>query len=215
MAESSQDTPARLLALEPIVSPDELVLQAERYTVGRSSTCDVVVSARIVSRVHAQIVRDGPRYLLLDAGSANGTFVNGTRLAQPHTLKHNDTIGLGIVQGSLRFLDPDPTFVPVSPVPVSTLHYDEQALQFLLNRRPLELSQSQFRLLLHLYRHAGALCTRGSCAEAIWGRTYEPGMDAAALDRMVANLRAALRAAEPDAELIQTRRGVGYVLNLA
>jgi DNA-binding response OmpR family regulator len=39
-------------------------------------------------------------------------------------------------------------------------------------------------------------------------------MDADALDRAIANLRAQLRQVDPDSDLIQTRRGLGYVLEL-
>ena len=47
--------------------------------IGRSETCDLVLPSLHVSRQHAQIeVRDG-RATLSDAGSSNGTFVNGIR----------------------------------------------------------------------------------------------------------------------------------------
>jgi DNA-binding response OmpR family regulator len=87
-------------------------------------------------------------------------------------------------------------------------------MTFYLEERPLSLTPQQFRLLSHLYQHAGEVCTRERCAEAIWGRDYDPGMDADALDRAIANLRAQLRQVDPDSDLIQTRRGLGYVLEL-
>ena len=49
---------------------------------------------------------------------------------------------------------------------------------FFLDQQPLELTAAQFRLLSHLYQNVGNLCTRESCAAAIWGRDYDPGMDA-------------------------------------
>ena len=202
------ETPlARLVALTDDVTPGEFLLSGVEHTVGRAPTCDIVVHRQTVSRLHARIVREGPRHVLHDAGSANGTFVNGQQLAGPHLLSNRDTIGLGAAGDLLRFVDPDPTVVPAA-----RLRLDERAQLFYLGAQPLELTPGQHRLLTHLYRHLGELCTREACAEAIWGRNYDPGLDAEALDRAVSNLRAALRKVDPGADLLQTRRGLGYVL---
>jgi pSer/pThr/pTyr-binding forkhead associated (FHA) protein len=199
--------PARLVALIEDVTPAEFPLTGDAHTVGRAPSCDIVVRRQTVSRLHARIVREGPRYVLRDAGSANGTFVNGQPLAGDHLLGNRDTIGLGAAGALLRFVDPDPTVVPAS-----RLRFDERTQSFALGGAPLELPPGQHRLLLHLYRHLGELCTREACAQAIWGRDYDPGLDAEALDRAVSNLRAALRRADPAADLLQTRRGLGYTL---
>lgn len=201
-------TPAALVvALTDDIMPAELHLTGAEHTVGRASGCDIVVPRQTVSRLHARFVREGPRYVLRDAGSANGTFVNGQQLVGPHLLADRDTIGLGAAGELLRFVDPDPTVVPAS-----RLRLDERTQIFLLGPTPLELSPGQHKLLLHLYRHLGELCTRESCAHAIWGRDYDPGLDAEALDRAISNLRGVLRRADQAADLLQTRRGLGYVL---
>jgi len=50
-----------------------------------------------VSRLHAVIRRDGKRMIFMDLGSANGTFVNGKRLAPnvEQSLNHGDILALG------------------------------------------------------------------------------------------------------------------------
>jgi pSer/pThr/pTyr-binding forkhead associated (FHA) protein len=50
-----------------------------------------------VSRLHAVIKRDGNRILFIDLGSANGTYINGKRLAPnvEQVLNHGDIIALG------------------------------------------------------------------------------------------------------------------------
>ncbi len=50
-----------------------------------------------VSRMHALIRRDGQRVVIMDLGSANGTFVNGKRLMPnvERLLTHGDVIALG------------------------------------------------------------------------------------------------------------------------
>lgn len=201
---------AQLLALHDDVQPGEFDLTTEGCTIGRASLCDVVVSNRKeVSRLHARIEPDGPRFVIYDHASTNGTFVNGMRIREPHLLQDRDAIGLGVPARLLRFVDIDPTHVLAQ-----RLTYDDRTMTFLLDNEPLILTPQQFQLLVHLYQHAGQLCTRESCATAIWGHDYDPGLDAGALDRAVANLRRALRKINPDADLIRTRRGLGFVLNI-
>jgi len=50
-----------------------------------------------VSRLHAVIKRDGSRIVLIDLGSANGTYINGKRLTPnvEQVLNHGDIIALG------------------------------------------------------------------------------------------------------------------------
>jgi DNA-binding response OmpR family regulator len=198
---------ARLLAVEADVRPAEFALTGETCTLGRADGCDLVVDRPTVSRLHARVVREGPRFLLHDVASANGTFVNGRRLAGPHLLADRDQIGLGSPAPLLRFADPDPTVMPSG-----RLRYDEGAMRFLLGGRPLELSPNELRLLRFLFQRAGSVCPRERCAEAVWGPDFAPGLDAEALDRLVSNLRGKLRRADPTTDLIQTRPGLGYVL---
>lgn len=204
--------PVRLVAMTEYVAdiqPSDYLLETDVCTIGRSPICQIVVQRQLVSRLHARIERSGLRFLLHDANSANGTFVNNRRINEPFLLTDRDVIGLGASAGLIRFLDTDTTFVPTT-----RLRYDERALRFFLGQQPLELPPTQFKLLLHLYQHPGDVCTRDSCAIAIWGRDYDPGMDADALDRIVTNLRSQLRQIDPKADFINTRRGVGYELIL-
>lgn len=196
----------RLLALEPDVRPAELDLAGDVCTLGRSALCEIVVPREIVSRLHARVVREGPRFLLHDAGSANGTFVNGERLTGPHLLADHDRIGLGSPVPLLVYADPDPTVLAGR-----RLRYDEGAMRFFLGGQSVELTPNEFRLLRLLHQHAGQVRSREECAAAIWGADYAPGWDADALDRVVSNLRGKLRRIDPG-ELIRTRPGLGYEL---
>lgn len=200
----------QLFALQDWVQPSEYALESEVCTIGRALMCHIVARPNVVSRLHARIERAGPRYLLFDEGSVNGTYVNGKRIEGPHLLQLDDVIGLGSVTPVLRFVDPDQTFRPVD----EGLRYDEQMMQFSLRGTLVNLTTSQFRLLKYLYQHANKVCTREECAQAVWGRAYEPGMDAGALDELMNKLRRALRRADEQADLIKTRKNVGYVLIL-
>lgn len=193
---------------EDMVEPAKFYLMNDISTLGRSAQCNVVVQSKAVSRLHAKVERDGPRYLLSDIHSANGTFVNGRRLRGPHVLQDEDQIGLSQPTPLLLFIDNDPT-----DLLSGQLQYDERSMTFYMDKKAVELTPAQFRLLFHLYQHAGDVCTRESCAEALWGRDYDPGLDAEALDRAISNLRQRLREIRPDTEVFRTVRGLGYVLD--
>ena len=199
--------PPKLLALDSNVHPPEYRIEETLCTIGRHTRCNIIVHQSTISRLHARIEYQAPYYLLIDVNSANGTFVNGQRIYEPYQLLDQDEIGLASPTSHLRFEDPDST-----QSIASRLQFDEQNMTFLLNKQPLELTSSQFRLLQHLYKQAGNLCTRESCARAIWGRNYNPDVDASAFDRAISKLRCRLRRIDPQAEVLQTRRGMGYVL---
>ncbi len=64
-----------------------------QITIGREGS-DIVLENPQVSRNHAAIDRAGGKHVLRDAGSTNGTFVNGQRISQ-HTLVPGDVIQIG------------------------------------------------------------------------------------------------------------------------
>jgi adenylate cyclase len=66
------------------------------WKVGRHEENDVVIPSDIVSRQHAMLQRaeDGT-YYLIDMGSRNGSFVNGSRVSVPVGLQDGDQISLG------------------------------------------------------------------------------------------------------------------------
>jgi len=84
----------------PLASRNEFTLG--RISEGQPIMPDIDLSpyqayATGVSRLHAVIKHFGLEIIFMDLGSANGTFVNGTRLSPntEQTLKHGDIIALG------------------------------------------------------------------------------------------------------------------------
>ena len=73
------------------------VLDQDLLTLGRDPGNNIVINDPQVSRQHTRIVRQGDLMVVEDMGSTNGTFVNGMRLTEPHTLANSDVIGLGDV----------------------------------------------------------------------------------------------------------------------
>ncbi len=61
---------------------DRIVLRGDRLTIGRQEDRDVFIDHPLVSRRHAVLVREGASWLIVDAGSRNGTFINGRPIIQ-------------------------------------------------------------------------------------------------------------------------------------
>ncbi len=66
-------------------------------TVGRESADLTLAGESSVSRLHANITRSGSQITVSDAGSTNGTYINGTKIASPTVLNPGDTIQFGAV----------------------------------------------------------------------------------------------------------------------
>lgn len=68
----------------------------ERVTVvGRHGDCDIVLSDTTVSRRHAEIRPDGHRFLLVDTGSLNGSYLNHQPVGTG-VLGEGDEVTIGI-----------------------------------------------------------------------------------------------------------------------
>jgi len=77
-------------------------LERNEVVIGRDPGCDLVLQGIGASRRHAFIQRAATGWMLLDQGSANGTFVQGQRVAS-HGLRNGDTLQMG--DSRLVFVD--------------------------------------------------------------------------------------------------------------
>jgi hypothetical protein len=73
----------------------ELRLTAPRISIGRRSTCDIVIEHPNISGTHASIFLEHNSYVIEDLKSTNGTLVNGVTIMR-HVLEHLDVIELGL-----------------------------------------------------------------------------------------------------------------------
>ncbi len=70
---------------------------SQRWLIGRSSDCDLVLTDATVSRHHAQVEIDpaNKRPTVTDLGSRNGTVLNGRRVTGPSRIPAGATLRLG------------------------------------------------------------------------------------------------------------------------
>jgi hypothetical protein len=74
----------------------EMLLQKGEITIGRAEGCDIgLFGDPLVDKLHARILRQGNQYVVVDAGSMAGTFVNDQRVVGPTPLRDGDSIRLG------------------------------------------------------------------------------------------------------------------------
>src|SRR5438046_5148163 len=117
---------------------------------GRAPTCEIVLPNGKVSRQHALINRQSAgEFWLIDLGSANGTYLNGRRVAQPCRLFDRDQIRIAGFALAFRHSQSracsDPDTTPSEATVVEVRHLtcwlllaDIQGSTQLLRKVPLE-----------------------------------------------------------------------------
>ena len=85
---------ARLEVSDPTGKTRVVSIEDDRFTIGRSHGNSLSLGSAEISRLHAEIVKEGDGYILRDLGSRAGTFVNDETVIE-HTLGHGDQIRIG------------------------------------------------------------------------------------------------------------------------
>jgi hypothetical protein len=67
----------------------------DSFTIGRDAACDLVLCDMTVSRSHAGLRREAGGWVLSDAGSMNGTRLNGWRVTEPVLVRAGDEVMFG------------------------------------------------------------------------------------------------------------------------
>lgn len=70
-------------------------LEAEAITIGRDPSNVIQINDAEISRRHARLELKGGKYVIEDAGSTNGTHVNGQRIMSPYVLRPGDLVSFG------------------------------------------------------------------------------------------------------------------------
>jgi two-component system, OmpR family, phosphate regulon response regulator PhoB len=85
--------------------------------------------------------------------------------------------------------------------------FDKNAVRFYLNNEPLDLTGTEFKLLLYLCERSGKPQDRSELLRIVWG--YNDEVHSRTLDTHMKRLRQKLG---EHGALIETMRGVGYLV---
>lgn len=109
----------------------EYLLTNRVTTIGRSASNDIVISDSRTSRRHVEIVQENGMFWAVDAGSANGFYVNDQQV-QRAQLQSGDIITIGLFRMAFQSgAAPQPGSPPAGN-PVSTVMVDPQAVSQIL-----------------------------------------------------------------------------------
>ncbi|MEO6159030.1 MAG: FHA domain-containing protein [Ilumatobacteraceae bacterium] len=72
-----------------------LLLADQTTHLGRHPDSEIILEDITVSRRHAEVERTDDGYVVSDAGSLNGTYVNQQRIDEPALLHHGDELQVG------------------------------------------------------------------------------------------------------------------------
>jgi DNA-binding winged helix-turn-helix (wHTH) protein len=213
----ARTTPGVLERRNPGAASERIQLQ-DITTIGRSITCAIVVAAPTISRLHSNIELRHDRYMIFDAGSANGTFVNGEQVSSAgRRLATGDLITLGSDEVSFVFTDPEETLLTTPGLRPAPLYIDDSARIVRVFGEVAPLSPLEYDLLLYFASHPGTVCTREGSYLAVWKQPYDQATCEDALNACIAKLRRHLRsaaeAAGQDPPIITTVQRVGFRLD--
>jgi pSer/pThr/pTyr-binding forkhead associated (FHA) protein len=173
---------------------------------GRSEKCAVYVADPRASRRHAEIAWDGEVSTLSDLGSANGTFLNGRRVANAETLRDGDEIV--VASAVFTFHDPEAT-LRSSNFPL--LVVDAKSGEIWVNRKSVTLSRKEQALFDLLYQNSGTPISKQQIAQAVWPE-YEAQVYDYQIESLVKRLREKIEPDPANPVLILTMHARGYKL---
>ena len=199
----------------------KVVLTTDVVALGKRADCDVVLESQFVSRQHARLERRGEAYELIDAGSLNGTLLNGKRIeaGRPHRLERGDEIAIADYAITYWEGDTDEATLPWDgPLP-GTLFVDRDRRAVYVGTEPLPegLTQLEFTLLSYLYDNQHKVCTNDEIGGHVWGTVVVngkavPQFDNTQLQQLIHRVRRKIEVSPDKRQFIQNVPGVGYRL---
>ena len=80
---------------EDTVTGEEYPVTYWETSIGRSNSCDIVLSFSTVSRFHAVLTKQKKGWVITDTLSRSGTYINGEKIKEPSVIKSGDTLTFG------------------------------------------------------------------------------------------------------------------------
>ena len=92
--QSSQGEKAMILITRGSHKGSRFLITAEGASIGRSAESAIFLDDVTVSRTHATVQKNGKDFVLKDAGSLNGTYINNVSISE-HALVSGDEFQIG------------------------------------------------------------------------------------------------------------------------
>jgi DNA-binding response OmpR family regulator len=103
-----------------------------------------------------------------------------------------------------------PSSHPSSSLVDGRLSIDYDAHQVRVSGRPVKLTPIQYKLLCHLVKNQGRVCSATELLQHVWGPNYSD--DRELLKLSVYRLRSRIEEDPSNPEIIANERGIGYVI---
>ena len=92
--QSSQGEKAMILITRGSHKGSRFLITAEGVSIGRTAESAIFLDDVTVSRTHATVQKNGKDFVLKDAGSLNGTYINNVSISE-HALVSGDEFQIG------------------------------------------------------------------------------------------------------------------------
>ena len=204
------------------ISLKSVVLGEQTTVIGSSSSVDVRINQKFISRRHAQVRCLHDVFYISDLGSTNGTFLNGSRIEDglELVLKDGDEVVFAREEITFVFADPNQTTRLSRPPQIRDKYDKKREARININVASKEvridgngsevLSRKEFDVLLCLYRNLGNVTSREEIAEAGWPERPNGDVSPEEIDQYISRLRRRLEKDPKRPAHIVTRRGFGY-----
>jgi pSer/pThr/pTyr-binding forkhead associated (FHA) protein len=152
-------------------------LDKDGMVIGRDQSCDVILPDNSISKRHAMVLVENARTMITDgeAGikSANGVYVNDTRISLPTTLKDGDVVKLGVLRFDVKYTSSMRKAITLDEV------RDMQALRLFLERGDIRRAKED-----DVVARLKELAWEGSDMMAVFDETLDLAMDRNELQRV-------------------------------
>ncbi len=110
----------------PYLLLDVVRLKSGTLLVGRSPSAAICLPDKTISREHAEIVVSDHEISVRDLGSANGTYLNDTRITHAETVQIGQRLRFGRVSFEVTDKETPSRVADIFDVPTDTIRPDEQ-----------------------------------------------------------------------------------------
>lgn len=158
---------------------DEKIFPLDRdgMVIGRDPSCDIILPDNSISKRHAMALVENGRTMITDGEggtrSANGVYVNDTRISLPTTLKDGDVVKLGVLRFEVRYTSSMRNAITLDEV------RDIQALRLFLERGDIRRAKED-----DVVNRLKELAWDGADMMAVFDETLDLAMDRNELQRV-------------------------------